>query len=437
MKNIKQAIFSLSMVLLLSACASPSTPKGNPNLKLIDPSDTSMLTENCKAYVDAMREQEKQLEDPYQYDDLFGTEGVNIDEDKLKVPMDERVYLDKGDVNGKNDTVNGQVPDRSDKNTGVDLSFEVTEDFEAEKYLVYVSDNSRFTNPKILEAKNNSVNVKNLFVNTKYYWKVVADDSESEVKTFTTGDYPRWISARPLYNVRDTGGYMTYSGKRVKQGMFYRGGEITTRSWGNNHLLTYTDNPYEGSSKQAFRDDMGMVGGTELDLRGSGDIGDGYKAPCAFAENGDIGYVQKAIKSYHNTFRETRSVLKEIFNDVLSQEANYPIYYHCFGGADRTGTLAFLVNGLLGVSYTDLVIDFELTSYSSINSEHIRCHIPGFQHSYDYWPNLINQLKTDSDDYYSWDDDALLMDNIKNYLMYRCDVTEDAIKAIEKIMLEK
>ena len=40
------------------------------------------------------------------------------------------------------------------------------------------------------------------------------------------------------------------------------------------------------------------------------------------------------------------------------------MYFHCHGGSDRTGTLAFLLEGLLGVSESDLSKDFELTYYS-------------------------------------------------------------------------
>ena len=88
------------------------------------------------------------------------------------------------------------------------------------------------------------------------------------------------------------------------------------------------------------------------------------------------------------------------------------------------------------LSYTDLVIDFELTSYSSIDNEHIRCQIPGFQHSYDRWPALINQLKTDTTGGYAWDDDALLMDNIENFLVKACNVPQATIDTIRDIMLE-
>lgn len=39
------------------------------------------------------------------------------------------------------------------------------------------------------------------------------------------------------------------------------------------------------------------------------------------------------------------------------------VYFHCHGGSDRTGTLAFLIEALLGVSESDLSKDYELTSF--------------------------------------------------------------------------
>ena len=437
MKKVKYSIFPIAIALLLTACGnaqgesqgdkSSEAPK-NENFTLINPEDTSMVTAKVKAYVDAMREQEESLDDPYMLGDgqLGGEAGVTVEN-----------FLDEGEVEGQNRTVNGKIPNRSDRNEGVKLQFEVKEGHEADKYKVLVADNNKFENAKELETEGNEVVARNLFVNTEYYWKVVADEEESDIGTFTTDNYPRWILARSLtgeedgrgiYNVRDNGGYMTSSGKRVKQGLVYRGGEITTMS-SSGHYNTITE-----VAKKAFREDMGMVGGIELDLRGTGDISDGYKA-CGFAENGDIEYQMHAIKSYEQTFTQTRSEVAPIF-EILKNADKKPVYYHCFGGADRTGTVGFLLNGLLGVSYTDLVIDFELTSYSSINNEHIRNHIQGHQHQYDRWPALINQIKTDTTGGYAYDADASLEDNIENFLVKACSVPQSTIDTIRDIMLE-
>ena len=102
MKNLKLCVLPFTVALLLVACGNNGDV--DKNFKLINPSDTSMLTANCKAYVDAMREQEQSLADPYKYDDLGGEQGVNIDEGGKA--DDERLYLDTGDPNGKNQTRN-------------------------------------------------------------------------------------------------------------------------------------------------------------------------------------------------------------------------------------------------------------------------------------------------------------------------------------------
>lgn len=44
---------------------------------------------------------------------------------------------------------------------------------------------------------------------------------------------------------------------------------------------------------------------------------------------------------------------------VFANPDNYPIIFHCRGGADRTGSLAFILNALQGVSEADLIKDYE------------------------------------------------------------------------------
>ena len=48
------------------------------------------------------------------------------------------------------------------------------------------------------------------------------------------------------------------------------------------------------------------------------------------------------------------------------------MYFHCQGGCDRTGTLSFLLLGLLGVSESDLAREYELSSFSAIGAGRVR-----------------------------------------------------------------
>ena len=63
-----------------------------------------------------------------------------------------------------------------------------------------------------------------------------------------------------------------------------------------------------------------------------------------------------------------RTILHQIIGYLYEREKEGvpgTIFFHCFGGADRTGTVAFLVEALLGVSESDMSKDYELTTYSS------------------------------------------------------------------------
>ena len=57
---------------------------------------------------------------------------------------------------------------------------------------------------------------------------------------------------------------------------------------------------------------------------------------------------------------------------VAQLSENKPVYIHCTGGCDRTGTLVFLLLGLLGVSESDLAKEYELSSFSAIGAERVR-----------------------------------------------------------------
>jgi protein-tyrosine phosphatase len=66
----------------------------------------------------------------------------------------------------------------------------------------------------------------------------------------------------------------------------------------------------------------------------------------------------------------------------LANEDNYPVVFHCRAGADRTGFLSYLINGLCGVSYENLTRDYELTTASHSSGYRCRANIGEFGFSY-------------------------------------------------------
>jgi len=69
------------------------------------------------------------------------------------------------------------------------------------------------------------------------------------------------------------------------------------------------------------------------------------------------------ISAYSDIFTYGDNVAK-IFKE-LANVNNYPVYMHCTGGADRTGTISFLLNALLGVGYNELIQDYEFTTFAN------------------------------------------------------------------------
>ena len=85
-----------------------------------------------------------------------------------------------------------------------------------------------------------------------------------------------------------------------------------------------------------------------------------------------------------------------------------------------------LLGGLLGMSYTDLIIDYELTSFSYNLREHDKIG----EHS--NFPSLIEGLKTVSNSNGEKD----ISEMIEYYLVNKVGITNEEISQFKNLMLE-
>ena len=108
---------------------------------------------------------------------------------------------------------------------------------------------------------------------------------------------------------------------------------------------------------------------------------------------------------------------------VFCRPENYPIYFHCIGGADRTGSLAYVLNGVLGVDRHELETDWESTFYPRIPDANPD---PKFWCRESHFNNGFSKYGKEGD---SWNR------RIELYLL-DCGVTKEEIKAFRGIMLE-
>ncbi|MCQ2385380.1 MAG: tyrosine-protein phosphatase [Clostridia bacterium] len=199
--------------------------------------------------------------------------------------------------------------------------------------------------PAVFAGDEQGCDVTGLKIGTRYYWRVQKGGVSSGISSFTTQNVPpRYVRVDGISNVRDAGGYAVPGGK-IRQGLLYRGGE------GELHMhLT-----------PRGMDDVRTLGiKTEFDMRGEA-VG---QVDFTTMELCGVKRILVPEKPYAEVFSPACRKAVKAFFKALTKKSNLPMYYHCWGGADRTGSFAYLLGAFLGMSREDLLYDYELTSLS-------------------------------------------------------------------------
>lgn len=207
---------------------------------------------------------------------------------------------------------------------------------------------------------------------------------------------PQWYVARGIDNLRDVGGWMGLDGRRLRKGLILRSA-----------MLESIKDP------TAFRVRFGVK--TDLDLRTPEETD---RLHGISPLGGQVAFVNRSAPTYE-AFGEKRGMkyFKEVF-PLFADRSNYPIVFHCSKGADRTGSLAFLLQGLLGVCERDQALDWELTAFFNPN--------PKFRAA-DRYDRLVKLIR--SQDGGTW------AEKFVSYA-HACGISDAEITAFRKIMLE-
>ena len=200
-----------------------------------------------------------------------------------------------------------------------------------------------------------SCNATNFHVGTTYYWRVRTDfRSVSGVQSFTTA-HDRY---RPIYleggtNIRDLGGWVNADGKQIRQGAIFRGAEPECYDFEDpNQFLT-------DEGRRQMAQDLGIR--TRLDLQE-----ESLEGLHMQGEWYGIEYFVRPGKQWENTLSgEGAEWLKETM-EVALDTSKYPLYFHCYAGADRTGTIAGYLEILLGMDMKDVMFDYDVTTLSVV-----------------------------------------------------------------------
>ncbi|MBQ3019749.1 MAG: tyrosine-protein phosphatase [Clostridia bacterium] len=257
------------------------------------------------------------------------------------------------------------------------------------------------------DACNNSSVIENGYTNCEYFWKIngtteSGETLESSIFSFKVKATPRPVYIDGVSNTRDIGGYNVAGGK-VKQGMIYR-------------TAKFDDITPQGL---LIANEMLEIK-TDLDLRNVGEGTAGAQSPLG-CEN----YL-RLTSPYYAIFDDDQKAQVRDIMQVFADETNYPIAMHCSLGRDRTGTIAFLLNALLGVERTDLRVDYFLSCFSKAGTALDSA-------TYVQLENNFNNMYYGLEDGYKGDTYA---EKVENYLL-SAGVTVEEIEKIKDIMLEE
>ena len=207
--------------------------------------------------------------------------------------------------------------------------------------------------------------ITNLGLGRTYRWTVrQSGTEESAAGTFTTdSEPPRLLRAGGVSNFRDLGGWRTTDGKMVREDMIFRSAGLRSSSKMKGSFFRRTvvlgDRRVTTEGIATLNRDFKIK--TDLELRTPQETA-GMKG-TVLGEGVQWKNISFAAYDLVDNTVRGREPFAKIF-EIFTKEENYPVLMHCSGGRDRTGTLAFLLNGLLGVDEDDLCRDWETSVFS-------------------------------------------------------------------------
>lgn len=282
----------------------------------------------------------------------------------------------------------------------------------------------------ISNKNTTSADVYNLIPGVVYYYRVTNGDNEVK-----SGSFEPKGSLRQIYiagtnsnygivrNFRDMGGWKA-GDKTIRYGKLYRGAKIS-----KSDVTTTASAIFQNSG-------IGNLGiGLDMELRGgkSTDEDDEYYYDNRPFQNQGFYWIQFPVIKFFDIkgdFAEenvgyTSELYRQAIKKIITflQDDGRAIYYHCEGGADRTGTLAFLIEALLGVSESDISKDYELTTFRTtfFSSGSIQSDYERFRHIESTSTASTNLLKYPFRDFirYIWKnfDGNTLQEKVTNWAL--------------------
>lgn len=274
---------------------------------------------------------------------------------------------------------------------------------ENQELTVYDSKNYKKIYVQNFRPEERSIILKNLRPDTSYEYYLKLDFSNGEcverTGTFKTEASPCFLYVDGIRNVRDIGATKTIDGKQIKKYMVYRGSELDG-AIEPNYIITKDGIDY-------MLNDLNIK--SEIDLRLYNE-----RLMCD-ALGPSVFHNYYTILGYNEFFEIDRTVqnTEKLFSDLANPDM-YPIYIHCSYGVDRTGTVIYVLEALLGVDEKTLYQEWECS---------VICHGDAY---YDEMNDFVRNFKALPGN--------TMQEKAENYLL-SIGVTQQEIDSIREILL--
>lgn len=195
---------------------------------------------------------------------------------------------------------------------------------------IYLFNENSKTKNFLIKVKSSDIN-NYLIPNNTYYLESVSNKEIIELVKIT-GNI-RMINISSIGNMRDLGGWLADNGV-IKYGVLFR-------SANTNALKDLSQVSNLGIKKV-------------IDLRPNSEINSSSAVESIRLRN---------PIEYYTIKKEVHNAVEKIMKLVVEENKN--VLFNCNFGRDRTGTVAYIIEGLLGVSLENRKTDFELTYFYS------------------------------------------------------------------------
>lgn len=236
--------------------------------------------------------------------------------------------------------------------------YELPEGKELEKYSVIFGQKKDLSDGYRVDAgvDEDTISFNNPYLGKNYYQLIATftDGTTDETpirRLFVDSTYPRNLTIDGMTNCRDIGGRELEDGGKIKQGLIFR----TSGKNQNGSLTDATTEEMIGHLK--VKNEINLAGDSNsynLKLEGT-TLYEGSRMDTS------------STGGYSHISRNTEAV-KNFFT-FIADENNYPLYYHCKIGTDRTGVCTILLQGLLGVSYQQAYQDYLFSNFGKIGEQ--------------------------------------------------------------------